>query len=216
LTDGFKADFFNRMWVVGSIEHRYDGKLSTTLQLYTPLKPKPGITLGDSKLPQGQAVAVATGKILKPHSDGGVRGTPFDLAGLIRGRAHRGIDTSGDYNLRSGFDGVVSDINTSCPITPSDGCGDGFGNFVFIDGQGAWQGYTLVYAHLHSAAVSIGQSVKAGQVIGRMGNSGSSRGDHLHLELRKGAERLDPEPYISPCFTGTYDEGDGTPLKCKG
>lgn len=215
LTDGFKADFFNRMWVVGSIEHRYDGKLSTTLQLYTPLKPKPGITLGDSKLPQGEAVAVAMGKILNPHSDGGQRGTPFDPGGAIRGRPHNGIDTVGAYPLRAGFDGKIVDVENSCTIGDYN-CGGGFGNLVAIAGEGAWAGYTLWYAHLASAAVSIGQSVKAGQIIGQMGNTGASSGDHLHLELRKGSERIDPEPYISPCFTGTYGQGAGTPLKCGG
>lgn len=219
LTDGFKADFFNRMWVAGSIEHRYDGKLNTTLQLYTPLKPKPGITLGDSKLPQGEAVAVATGKILNPHSDGGVRGTPFDPSGttINRRRSHRGIDTVGAYPIRAGFDGTVVDVLNTCTIGDYN-CGGQFGNLVYIDGEGAWQGYTLRYAHLAtgSVTVSIGQKVKAGQVIGQMGTTGGSSGDHLHMELLQNGNHIDPEPYISPCFTGVYGPDSGHPLKCGG
>lgn len=216
LTEGFPGDFFNRMWVVGSLQHLYAGSLNTTIQLYTPLKPKPGINLGDSPIAaQGTPIAVATGKILNPHSDGGQRGTPFDLAGAIRGRPHRGIDTIGNANLRAGFDGTVSEVVSNCVIGDRS-CGSGYGNYVAIAGTGAWAGYEVFYAHLASVAVLKGQQIKAGQTIGVMGDTGASSGDHLHMELLKGGQQIDPEPYISPCFNGVYGQGEGTPLKCKG
>jgi phage protein D len=211
-------DVFAREWRVSSVTHTYQsGRLTTTLEFYSPQKAKAASSgQGTVSLPDNFSLETPpAGKILNPHSDGGVRGTPFDPSGSIRGRPHNGIDTSGDYNLRAGFDGVVSDAEGSCRVGDRS-CGGGFGNLVFIDGSGPWQGYTLVYAHLASITVSKGQQVKAGQVIGRMGDTGASSGDHLHLELRKGGARIDPEPYISPCFTGTYGQGAGTPLKCKG
>ncbi len=56
--------------------------------------------------------------------------------------------------------------------------------------------YTTSYAHLESFAVSAGQYVTAGQIIGYMGSTGFSTGPHLHLEVYKNGSRVDPLPYI--------------------
>jgi murein hydrolase activator len=53
-------------------------------------------------------------------------------------------------------------------------------------------GYYTLYAHLSSAAVSRGQEVAAGQVIGRAGDTGSLKGTILHFEIRKGRSSVDP------------------------
>jgi murein DD-endopeptidase MepM/ murein hydrolase activator NlpD len=207
-TENFKADFFNRMWVVGSLEHRWNGALNSTIQIYTPMTPKPGVSLGDTPA-TATPTAVATGKILNPHSDGGTRGGFFDPSGnTIRiGRGHKGIDTIGDYNLRAGFDGVVEHGFDE----------PGWGNYLIIKGEGAWAGYELLYGHLASYSAAAGSKVKTGQTIGIMGTTGGSTGDHLHLELWKGGTKLDPEPYISPCFNGIHgSEGQLKPLSCKG
>jgi murein DD-endopeptidase MepM/ murein hydrolase activator NlpD len=66
--------------------------------------------------------------------------------------------------------------------------GGGFGYYVvlrhYIDGQF----YTSLYAHLvpNSFQVKVGQKVRAGDVLGRMGTSGMSTGRHLHWEIWKG------------------------------
>jgi len=53
---------------------------------------------------------------------------------------------------------------------------------VLLDHGRGWQ---TVYAHLPSADVRIGQLVRAGDHIGRVGRSGSASTDHLHVELRR-------------------------------
>lgn len=58
-----------------------------------------------------------------------------------------------------------------------------WGNYVAISGN---DGNTIYYCHLASRKVSAGQRVKAGDVIGIMGNTGYSFGKHLHFEVRPG------------------------------
>jgi len=53
-----------------------------------------------------------------------------------------------------------------------------------------------VYAHLSEASVGRGDTVGAGQMIGRVGRSGNATGAHLHFELRIGGEAVDPLGYI--------------------
>ena len=54
-------------------------------------------------------------------------------------------------------------------------------------------GASTLYAHMSSRAVSEGQMVTQGQVIGYVGTTGSSNGNHLHLEVRENYTRVDPE-----------------------
>lgn len=68
-----------------------------------------------------------------------------------------------------------------------------FGNSILI--RHNYEFYTK-YAHLHVAYVKAGDSVKQGQLIGLMGNTGMSTGNHLHYEIRIGAEVVDPEGFL--------------------
>jgi hypothetical protein len=64
------------------------------------------------------------------------------------------------------------------------------------------KGYELRYAHLSSRSVSAGASVTKGDEIGLVGNTGNSTGSHLHIELLKNGERLNPIFYL--------ETGEGT------
>ena len=65
-----------------------------------------------------------------------------------------------------------------------------YGNYVVIDHG---NGNSTLYAHMSSRAVSEGQMVTQGQIIGYVGTTGSSTGNHLHLEVRDNYTRVDPE-----------------------
>lgn len=121
---------------------------------------------------------------------------------------HGGVDISptngpglGNVNVIAAKDGqviypyVVSKKDCSSDQKDYD-CGGGYGNFVMIQHD---DGTTTLYAHMYENTITVnyGDTVKAGQVIGKMGSSGQSTGMHLHFEVRVGGQRVDPMNYIS-------------------
>jgi peptidoglycan hydrolase CwlO-like protein len=73
-----------------------------------------------------------------------------------------------------------------------------YGNCIFVSHSINGQVYTTVYAHMTSRSVGSGASVKKGQKIGIMGNTGASHGQHLHFELHKGPWTMDKRYAINP------------------
>jgi murein DD-endopeptidase MepM/ murein hydrolase activator NlpD len=69
----------------------------------------------------------------------------------------------------------------------------GYGDMVEID-HGA--GLTTRYAHMSEILVAEGQTVAAGDVLGRLGSTGRSTGPHLHYEVRVDGEPVDPERFM--------------------
>ena len=61
-----------------------------------------------------------------------------------------------------------------------------------------WHNETFAtrYAHCSSLAVSPGQYVEQGQIIGYVGSTGESFGNHLHFEVYYNGVRVDPDPYL--------------------
>ncbi len=67
-----------------------------------------------------------------------------------------------------------------------------YGNYVVLDHGG---GIKTLYAHMTSYTVSAGQTVNQGDVIGYVGNTGYSFGNHLHFEVRVNGSRVNPMGY---------------------
>jgi len=104
---------------------------------------------------------------------------------------HKGVDISVPVgtDILAGHDGVVSTAAYS----------SSYGYYVVIDGE---NGLQSKYAHCDSLLVSIGQSVKKGDAIAKSGNTGEGAGPHLHLEILKNGEYLNPLYFVNTLDTG--------------
>ncbi|PKP42971.1 MAG: peptidase M23 [Bacteroidetes bacterium HGW-Bacteroidetes-10] len=113
-------------------------------------------------------VNVASRKI-RFSSTFGYRPDPFNGAY----RMHTGIDLSGPANepIYATGNGKVSEIGYDF---------FGYGNYIIVD-HGF--GYKTRYAHLKTAHVTMGRKVQRGEHIANMGNTGRSKGNHLHYEV---------------------------------
>ena len=77
----------------------------------------------------------------------------------------------------------------------------GYGNYVIIYHGSMSDGnaYSTLYGHMRSVATSAGKYVKQGELIGYVGSTGNSTGNHLHLEVWKGGKKanaVNPRGYI--------------------
>jgi murein DD-endopeptidase MepM/ murein hydrolase activator NlpD len=124
----------------------------------------------------------------RPSSSGliwPVNGPVTSPFGMRWGRMHTGIDISVAYGTPIHAAALGNVIYA--------GWMDGYGNLVFIDhGRGLSTGY----AHQSSIAVSNGQTVTQGQVIGYVGCTGHCFGPHLHFEVRVNGAPVDPLGYL--------------------
>ena len=77
------------------------------------------------------------------------------------------------------------------------GWNDSYGNQVLLD-NGA--GLSTRYAHMTAPAVTAGETVTAGQVIGYVGSTGDSTGNHLHFEVMLNGVRINPLNAIAPAL----------------
>ena len=69
-----------------------------------------------------------------------------------------------------------------------------YGNYILLDHG---NGKSTLYAHCSGLAVSSGQSGSKGQVIGYVGSTGYSTGNHLHFEFRVNGQKVNPANYVS-------------------
>ena len=111
----------------------------------------------------------------------GVRIDPF----LGRPAMHTGLDLHGETGdvVRATADGTVT----------AAGWSGGYGRAVDIDHG---NGLSTRYGHLSSIDVRVGQSIKTGQIIGKVGSTGRSTGPHLHYETRLRGEAVDPQKFL--------------------
>ena len=102
-------------------------------------------------------------------------------------RPHNGVDVGASY-------GTAIWAAAGGTVIRAKNAGDGYGNCVMINHG---NGYTTLYGHMSRIAVTNGQTVTQGQVIGYVGSTGNSTGPHLHFEIRASAtaQPIDPEAF---------------------
>lgn len=109
--------------------------------------------------------------------------------------SHDGIDYGAPANtpIPSPINGVVSLVEHRT---------DSYGNNVRIKDK---NNNTHIFAHMTSTIAKMGSQVKRGDILGRVGSTGNSSGNHLHYEVRSGNKAVDPNKYLA-----TYGGGLGT------
>ena len=144
--------------------------------------------------------------ITQPYHINGQKGYNYD---------HWGIDLTGfngSYNVLAWelahSDGVVMATRNNCTGFEQ----NSYGNYVLLKHS---NGYYTMYAHMayNTVQVRVGQTVKRGQRLGYMGNTGTSYGGHLHFEVRTpSGYKIDPQPYLNadlPSSGGGGGVGNG-------
>lgn len=112
---------------------------------------------------------------------------------FISDRNHKGLDIAAPEgtDIYAGSDGVVVAAGWNS---------GGYGYFVMIDHL---DGYQTVYAHMSAVYAIEGQTVTRGQLIGAVGSTGRSTGNHLHFEVRYMGMCYDPAAFLN---TMNYEE----------
>ena len=112
----------------------------------------------------------------------GVRVDPF----LRIPAMHTGLDFRGEVGdpIRATAAGTVT----------AAGWTGGYGKMVEIDHG---NGLATRYGHLSQIDVNVGDKIRIGQVVGRLGSTGRSTGPHVHYETRIDGEAVDPQKFLN-------------------
>lgn len=150
----------------------------------------------ESKIIAESAAPISGGSLAVQTVDGGgalgwptVGGYISSHVGERWGRMHKGIDIartdrSTNPPIFAAGDGTVETANFN---------GGGYGNMVIINHG---NGLKTLYGHMSSLTVSSGQSISRGQQIGVMGQTGNSKGVHLHFEVHVNGSIQNPVNYL--------------------
>jgi murein DD-endopeptidase MepM/ murein hydrolase activator NlpD len=112
----------------------------------------------------------------------GVRIDPF----LSRPAMHTGLDIRAEV-------GDPVQVTANGTVTAA-GWSGGYGKMVEVDHG---NGFATRYGHMSEIDVKVGQQVKIGQSLGRVGTTGRSTGPHLHYETRIDGEAVDPQKFLN-------------------
>lgn len=142
---------------------------------------------------------------------GGVMVWPIAMEGtyITSGYGNRLHPIQGVYKNHAGIDISGSNVNGAPVVAAADGVVTyagwigGYGNCIIIN-HGS--GIVSLYGHGSEAVATVGQVVKQGDIIMKVGSTGNSTGPHVHFEIRKNGEVVDPIPYLNGEITNIDEE----------
>ncbi len=113
----------------------------------------------------------------------GHRENPFSGEGV---ETHKGVDIRASWGspVKAMAKGEVEFA----------GLRGGFGNCIMLKHG---NGFETLYGHLSKILVSVGEKIEIGQQIGNVGSTGRSTGPHLHYEVHKNGEKIDPKNFLT-------------------
>ncbi|MCH5204454.1 MAG: peptidoglycan DD-metalloendopeptidase family protein [Oscillospiraceae bacterium] len=177
--------------VTASVSYINDVEISRKVLVRTTTKNPVTEIIGVGTMPRpansAPGTTVEAGKFIWPVGGSGGRKTyGYAAPGYS---THRGLDIAAPYRTPV----FAAETGTITQINPS-GYGGGWGTFIVIRHS---NGISTRYAHMSGIAnVYVGQTVTAGQLIGYVGSTGNSSGNHLHFEVIIGDVRVDPAYYL--------------------
>ena len=119
----------------------------------------------------------------------------YNLSSLFAGRIH---PITGKPQHHTGIDipapSGTDILAAKSGVVTTSTYNNSYGNYVVVSHS---DGTSTLYAHMSRRGVSKGEVVSQGQYIGDVGTTGSSTGNHLHLEVRVNGSRVDPTQYFS-------------------
>ena len=138
------------------------------------------VTVGTKKVSSGASYITGSGQFIWP-----VPG--YRNCSRWYGGSHKGVDicAAAGKPIYASAGGTVTKAGYNRA-----GAGNGYGNSIIISHG---NGYTTVYAHCLSLVVHAGQTVKQGQLIGYVGSTGRSSGNHCHFEIRRNGSYIAPQ-----------------------
>lgn len=109
--------------------------------------------------------------------------------GMRWGRMHEGIDIAAPKGtpIRAAANGLIVASGSNLKGY------SGYGRIIIIDHG---NGMRTLYAHNSKNRVNSGSCIRTGEVIGEVGSTGRSTGNHLHFEVRKNGRPVNPSNYL--------------------
>lgn len=163
-----------------------DTRVLSSKQISEPVKEV--VIVGTLKLPNMASGDGGSGKYFFPITES----KAYISAYMGDGRGHKGMDIAAPRGteIYSACAGEVIKVVTS-------GWGGGYGRHVMVENE---DGNVCMYAHMSYTAldIAVGDEVKEGQLLGYVGSTGNSTGNHLHFEVRSSDGKfLNPTNFVS-------------------
>jgi len=171
-----------------------NGQRDATLAQYQALRQESDRIAAQLRGQSGGVATLHSGHFLTPvhgwkSSDFGWRFDPFYKVWQL----HAGVDLAAP-------DGTPIYAAGSGKVVQA-GWSGGYGNYTCLyHGQYQGKGLSTCYGHQSAILVHVGQAVHRGDLIGRVGTTGASTGDHLHFEVRVNGTPVQPLDWLNACL----------------